>query len=210
MLLEDHGLDVGRVDHAVDEGELHLRQLGGDGLDGRGLGEAHGDDDVGAAPGHVAQGLLALGLGRGLELHVGDVGRLAEILGAVEGGLVEGFVELAAHVVEDARRHVGGLRGYAYGDAERYDDGKGEAGESFAHGVVSLFRSSAVAALPAGSLSLILARSLTPTREPCKWRSGDSRPDLRPARGVAADLRRDGRRRPLRSARRRCRGAPAG
>jgi hypothetical protein len=137
-VLEDDGLDVGRVDHAVDQGEFDLRQLGGHRFHRRGLGEAHRDDDVGAAPRHVAQGLLALRFGRGLELHVGDVGRLPEALGAVEGRLVEGLIELASHIVEDPGGHLVGTHLSGLGGADRHEPGDGEAGKNFAHEICSL------------------------------------------------------------------------
>ena len=46
-----------------------------------------------------------------LELAVRDPGLLLEALGAVVGGLVEGLVELAAHVEDDGRLEVLGLGG---------------------------------------------------------------------------------------------------
>ena len=77
VLLEDDGLHVGGIDHAVDQSELHVRQFRRHGFHGGGLGEAHRHDDVGAAPGHVAQGLFALCLGGGLEFHIIDAAEAA-------------------------------------------------------------------------------------------------------------------------------------
>src|SRR4030095_10998295 len=49
-------------------------------------------------------GLLALRLVRHLELAIRDAGFLLEALGAGVGGLVEGLVELPAHVEHDRER----------------------------------------------------------------------------------------------------------
>ena len=67
------------------------------------VGEAGDDDRVVPVLGEAAQRLLALGVGLELELVVLDAGLLLEALGALEGGLVERAVELAAEV-EDHRR----------------------------------------------------------------------------------------------------------
>ena len=61
-----------------------------------------------AVAGEAAQRLLALRVVGGLEVAKLDAGLGLELLGAVEGGLVEGFVELAAQVVDDRRLDVGG------------------------------------------------------------------------------------------------------
>jgi hypothetical protein len=77
-------------------------------------------------PRHVAQRLLALGLRGDLELAIRDARLLLEALDAVVGRLVEGLVELAAHVVHD-----GGLgTGHAcagHGNDEECESG-GESG----------------------------------------------------------------------------------
>src|SRR3546814_1894104 len=70
------------------------------------LGEADAEDGVGAALRHAAQRLLALGLVGDLELAVLDTGFLLEPLDAVVDALVEGLVELAAHV-EDHCGQIG-------------------------------------------------------------------------------------------------------
>ena len=72
------------------------------------VGEAGDDDRVVAALGEAAQRLLALGVGLQLELAVLDPGLLLEALGALERGLVERAVELAAEVEDD--RRIGVLR----------------------------------------------------------------------------------------------------
>ena len=51
--------------------------------------------------GEPAQRLLALGVVLGLEIAVLDAGLLLELLGAGIDALVEGFVELAAEIVDD-------------------------------------------------------------------------------------------------------------
>ena len=66
-------------------------------------GEADGDDRVEALAGEVAERLFALGVVLDLEVAIGDAGLLLELLGAVEGRLVERLVELAADVVDDRR-----------------------------------------------------------------------------------------------------------
>ena len=111
VLLEHDRLDVGQVDDRVDDRELEFGELLGDLLHAAGLGEADADDDLGAPPRHVAQRLLALGLGRHLELAIRDARFLLEALGAVVGGLVEGLVELAAHVEDDGRAELLGAGG---------------------------------------------------------------------------------------------------
>src|SRR6266446_6441515 len=92
VLLEHDRLHVGQVDHAVDDRELGGREFLGDLLDGRGLGEADAHHDLRAAPGHVALGLLALGLVGDLELAVRDARLLLEALGPRVGRLVERLV----------------------------------------------------------------------------------------------------------------------
>jgi hypothetical protein len=94
----------------------------------RALREADADDRVGAALGHAALGLLALRRVGDLELQVGLAGFLLPALGAVVGGLVEGLVELAAHVVDDggfgqgAGRHSAGQGGGQQGGLEVHGD----------------------------------------------------------------------------------------
>ena len=110
VLLEGDGTDVRRIDGVVDDLELgvgivrsHLRER----ID---EGEAGHDDRVAAVLGEAAQRLLALrGVGN-LEIDIVDAGLLLEFLGAVVGGLVEGFVELAAEIVEQRRLDVVGQR----------------------------------------------------------------------------------------------------
>src|SRR4029078_8461032 len=66
------------------------------------------DDRVAAVLGEAAQRLLALrGVGH-FELDVGGAGLGLELFGAVIGSLVEGFVELAAKIVEDGRLDIRG------------------------------------------------------------------------------------------------------
>ena len=97
--------DVGLLDHRIDDHELLVRELGGDGLQRGREGEAHRDHDVGPLR-HAAQRLVALALVGDLELEIADAGLVLELLGAVIGGLVERLVELAAHVEDDGRREV--------------------------------------------------------------------------------------------------------
>jgi Fe2+ transport system protein FeoA len=103
MLLEEDRADVGQVDHHVDDGEIGVGELRRDLLQRVAVGEADGDDGVVAAAGEAAQRLLALGVVLDLEIAVVDAGLGLELLGAGIGGLVEGFVELAAEVVDDRR-----------------------------------------------------------------------------------------------------------
>ena len=105
VLLEHDRLDVGLVDHHVDDGEFQVRIFLGDLLDGCRLGEARGDDGRIALVGEVADGLFALGLVGDLELAIGDAGLLLELLRTVVHAFVERLVELAANVEDD-----GGLR----------------------------------------------------------------------------------------------------
>ena len=63
VLLEDDRLDVRQVHDRVDDGELGLGNSLATFSMRAGLGEADADHRIGAAPGHVAQRLLALGLG---------------------------------------------------------------------------------------------------------------------------------------------------
>ena len=126
MLLEDHGLHVRQVHHHVDQGELGLGELLGHRLDGRRLGEAHRHHHLGAAPGHVAERLLAHGRVGDLEIAVLDAGVRRELLGAVERGLVERFVELAAHVEDDGRHEVLCLGRAGHGNPDRRKRGDDE------------------------------------------------------------------------------------
>ncbi len=61
MLLVNHRLHVGQVDHRVDDGEFDRREFLGDLLEPARLREADAHHHGGAAPRHVAQRLLALG-----------------------------------------------------------------------------------------------------------------------------------------------------
>jgi hypothetical protein len=131
VLLEDHRLHVGQVDHRVDDGEARVGKFLGDLLEGRSLGEADAEHGVRAALRHLPEGLLALGFVGDLELPVLDAGLLAEPLDAVVDALVEGLVELAAHVEDDRRLELRRL-GAAQGEAEQ----TAECQEVFAHPVL--------------------------------------------------------------------------
>ena len=74
---------LGRSTTASMMANLTAGELLGDLLHAAGLGEADAHDDLRAAPRHVAQRLLALGLGGHLELAIRDAGLLLEALGAV-------------------------------------------------------------------------------------------------------------------------------
>ena len=111
MLVEDDRAHVRLLDHHVDDGEVGVGELRRHGLHRRAVGEAGDDDRVVAALGEAAQRLLALGVVLQLELLVGDAGLGLEALGALEGGLVERAVELAAEVEDDRRVGVLGLHG---------------------------------------------------------------------------------------------------
>ncbi len=85
------------------------------------LAEADGHDRAEAVAREAAQGLLALGVVLRLEIAVIRTGLLLVLLGAHMDALVEGFVELAAEVVDDRR-----LESVLREDGGR---GKGEARE---------------------------------------------------------------------------------
>ena len=87
---------------------LVIREFGRDLLERCGPGEAGHDDRIVAVFGEVAQRLLALRVVLDLEIAIFDAGFGLELLGAVEGRLVEGFVELAAEIVDDRRLDVRG------------------------------------------------------------------------------------------------------
>src|SRR6185369_1771589 len=108
--------------------ELHVREFLGDLLHAAGLGEPDPDHDRRAAARHVAQRLLALRLGGHLELAIRDPGLLLEALGAGVRRLVEGFVELPAHVEHDGGREL--LRRDGAGQDHRDEDGEGGAERS--------------------------------------------------------------------------------
>ena len=116
----------GSVHDRVDDGELEVGELLGDLLHAGGLGEADAHDDLGAAPRHVAERLLALGLVGHLELAVRDAGFLLEALGAGEGGLVEGLVELPAHVEHDGRSELLGRGRTGQRDGGEHEDEQDE------------------------------------------------------------------------------------
>ena len=67
------------------------------------------DDRAEAVLGEFAQDLLALGVVLDFEVAEGDVEFLAELGRAVEHALVEGFVELAAEIIDDGRLDLGGV-----------------------------------------------------------------------------------------------------
>jgi hypothetical protein len=101
MLVEDHRLHVRRIDHHVDDGELGVGKVGGHLGQHVAEGKAGHHDGVGARLGQTAQRLFALRFVLHLQLLVGAAGFLGPTLGAVEGGLVERLVELAAQVEDD-------------------------------------------------------------------------------------------------------------
>ncbi|CDX32277.1 conserved hypothetical protein [Mesorhizobium sp. SOD10] len=106
ILLEYQRADIGQVDGIVDDGEVEVGIFGRDLLQRVLPGKAGHDDRVTAVLGEAAQRLLALRSVGDLEFDIGDAGFLLELLGAVIGGLVEGFVELAAQIVENGRLHI--------------------------------------------------------------------------------------------------------
>ena len=125
LLLGEHDvLDVGALGvGGVDERELGLGVVGSGFLDGRGVGEAHGDHVGVAGLDQLLQSLLAGGLGLAGGRH-GLLGLGAELgLGLVEtlgGRVVEGLVTTAAHVIGHAdldRGATGRAGGLAAGRA---------------------------------------------------------------------------------------------
>ena len=127
VLLEDHGTARSAGPTTM---SIRVNLVSGNScatvLDGRRLGEAHRHHHLRAAPRHVAQRLLAHGGVRDFELAVLDAGVRLELFGAVEGGLVERFVELAAHVEDDGRREVIRLSHAARDDSDRRERGDDE------------------------------------------------------------------------------------
>ena len=129
MLLEDEGLDVRLVDHHVDDGELGVRELGGDFLYCGTHVEADGDDGAVATAGQTTQALLALGFVLGFELLDLDAFVLVVDFDAVaEHGFVEGLVEFACGVIDD-----GGLGGCLGGQGSEGEGGHGGQLEHFSH-----------------------------------------------------------------------------
>ena len=108
LFLEDHRADIRLVDDHVDDGELEIRKFCRDLVQRGRPGEAGHDDRIVAVFGEAAQRLFALRGVLDFELEIVDAGFGLEFLGAVEGGLVEGFVELAAEIVDERRLDVRG------------------------------------------------------------------------------------------------------
>ncbi len=87
---------------------------------------------VAPAPRHAAKRLIPLAFVGDLEFQVLDAGLVLEPFGAVIGGLVEGFVELAAHIEDDGRLEIlgnGGPGGHEHGT--RGQNGGGESAEKW-------------------------------------------------------------------------------
>ncbi len=111
MLLELVLAQVGPVEpEDIDDGEFHIRVVGGDLVDCISLGKADAQHHGGSPADHAPHRLLALGFVGDLELHHLDAGLVHELLDAVPDALVEGFVELAAHVEDDGGLELGSLR----------------------------------------------------------------------------------------------------
>ncbi len=110
VLLEHDGLHIREIDDHIDDGEAHVRKLGGDLLDGGSVREPHCDDRVGASLRQATHRLRALGFIRRLELAVSNARRSAKALRARICRLIERFVELATHVVDHGRNRLGMYR----------------------------------------------------------------------------------------------------
>ncbi len=121
MRLEQDRLHVGLVDDHVDDAELGVREFAGDLVERRRPGEADGHDRRETVLGEFAQGLLALGVVLDFEIAKVDAGVLLEFFRAVEDAFIEGFVELAAEVVDHGGLDVGGE------DRRRSEQRRGEA-----------------------------------------------------------------------------------
>src|ERR1700722_8782652 len=101
MLLEHDRLDVGQINHVIDDAEFRLGIFWRNFLQ-RGLpGEAHGHDRRETVLGEFAQDLLALRLVLDLKIAEIDAGLLLELCRAVEHTFVERFVELAAKIIKN-------------------------------------------------------------------------------------------------------------
>ena len=145
MLLEHDRLHVRQVDHHVDDGELQVGELGRDLLQRGRLAEADRDDRRIAVAGEAAQRLLDLRVVGRLEIAELDAGLRLELLRADEDALVEGFVELAALVVDDGRLDRG-LR--QRGDCREGDAGQRQRERCQPHGTDPLLRSAKAVAAP--------------------------------------------------------------
>ena len=107
LRFEHHGLDVGLVDDRVDDRKLGVGEFFGDLAErGRPCKPGH-QDRAESVLGELAQDLLALRIVLDLEVAEGDARLLRELGGAVEDAFVEGFVELAAEIVDYRGLDVG-------------------------------------------------------------------------------------------------------
>ena len=100
MLLEDDRLHIGQIDHHVDDRELQVGEFGRHLLQRGRLREADGDDRRMPVAGEAAQRLFDLRVVGRFEIAELDAGLGLELLGADEDAFVEGFVELAALVID--------------------------------------------------------------------------------------------------------------
>ena len=107
MLLEHDRLHVGLVDDHVDDAELGVGEFVGDLAERRRPGEADGHDRREAVLGEFAQHLLALRVILDFEIAEVDAALLLEPRRAVEDAFVEGFVELAAEIIDHGRLDLG-------------------------------------------------------------------------------------------------------
>jgi len=98
MFVEDYRFHVGLIDHHIDDREFGVGKIRGDLCQHVAKGKAGHHDRVRSGFGQTAQRLFAHRLGGHFQFLVGAAGFRRPFLGAVEGGFVEGFVELAAKV----------------------------------------------------------------------------------------------------------------
>src|SRR5271155_1025125 len=103
MLLEYDRLDVGQIDHIIDDAEFGLGVFRRDFFQRSLPGEADGHDRRETILGELAQDLLALRLVLDLKIAEIDAGLLLELCRAVEHALVERLVELAAKIIKNGR-----------------------------------------------------------------------------------------------------------
>src|SRR5271170_5688527 len=101
MLLEYDRLDVGQIDHIIDDAEFRLGIFRRDFFQRSLPGEADGHDRRETILGELAEDLLALRLVLDLEIAEIDAGLLLKLCRAVEDTLVERFVELAAKIIKN-------------------------------------------------------------------------------------------------------------
>lgn len=91
----------------VDDHEFHFREFLGDGLHRLPLGEADGGDQVHVFAGEIAQYLFGLRIAADLDFQVVDLGFFFKAFRTFRSRLIEGFVELAACIIDHGQLGIG-------------------------------------------------------------------------------------------------------